>query len=101
MRRMLGVIALLAALGSGQACLAQQDPQQLQQQQDRQRRDIEQYQPPSESPVRARSRAMADEARRRAANAKTPEAKARWLKTASSWDGLALQTDQSRLQTAR
>ena len=40
MRRTFGLTVLLGALASGQASLAQQDPQQLQQQQDRQQREV-------------------------------------------------------------
>lgn len=100
MRRTLGLIAVLAALGSAPAALAQDDPQQLQQQQDRQQRDVEQYRAPAENAFLPQQRAMADEARRRAAAAKTPEAKDRWLKAASNWD-VSRQAEPSRLQADR
>ena len=91
MRRTFGMIALLAALASGQACLApQQDQQQLQQQQDRQQRDLEeQRQPRNDNPRREEYRTMANEARRHAEQAKEPDSKAKWLKTAENWDKLA------------
>ena len=94
MRRTFGMIVLLAAVASGQACLAQQDPQPLQQQQDRQQRDVEEGRQQNASPFRANYRAMANEARRKAELAKAPDSKANWLKMADGWDQLALQADQ-------
>ena len=92
MRRTFGTIALLTALASGQACLAQQqDQQQLQQQQDRQQRDVEQGLTSNAGPYRQDYRTMASDARRNAEKAKTPASKERWLKMAKKWDDLAVQ----------
>ena len=95
MRRTFGLIALLAALGGAQACLAQQsDQQQLQQQQDRQQRDVEQGLLRGDTTFRQDYRVMAFQARRHAEKAKTPEAKAKQLKMADHWDQLAQKADR-------
>jgi hypothetical protein len=95
MRRTFGTIALLTALAAASAAMAQQqDAQQLQQQQDRQQWNVERGLQGSADPFRGQYHAMADTARRHAEQAKTPESKARWIKSAAHWDQLALQADR-------
>ena len=97
MRRTFQTIALLAALASAPACLAQQQPlqeqQQLQAQHDRQQWDAEQNQNWTNTALGDQYRAMAGEARHQAERAKAADAKAKWLKSAKDWDQLALQAE--------
>lgn len=93
MRRTFGLIVLVAALANAQACLAQQDTQPSQEQQDWQQQKLEQQQRRT-SRLGDEYRTMAREARRHAEDAKAPDAKSKWLRSAQNWDQLALQADR-------
>ena len=90
MRRTFAVIVFVAALASGQACLAQQqDQQQLQQQQDRQQRDVEEGRQQNATIRQQEYRSMAAQARRNADQAQDPASKEKWLKMAENWERLS------------